>query len=101
MNRIIINIVLLICSISLLSCNYLDVVPDNVATIDNAFTDRNEAEKFLFTCYSFMPSHGDINSQAFAMSDEFWFPYPQAALFFIVIPLNTSREEAKTSTPLL
>lgn len=88
MNKIKTYIVLLICSISLFSCNYLDVVPDNVATIDNAFTDRNEAEKFLFTCYSFMPSHGDINSQAFAMSDEFWFPYPQSSLFFYCYPFE-------------
>lgn len=33
------------------SCtDYLEVVPDNIATIDNAFTSRNTAEKFLFTC---------------------------------------------------
>ena len=70
------------------ACDYLDVVPDNVATIDNAFTDRNEAEKFLFSCYSFMPSHGDINSQGFSMADEFWFPYPQSGLFFYSYPFE-------------
>ncbi|MCH5690892.1 hypothetical protein LWM68_45675 [Niabella sp. W65] len=38
------------------SCNkYLDIVPDNIAVIDNAFTMRTEAEKYLFTCYSFLP----------------------------------------------
>lgn len=37
------------------SCDsYVDVVPDNIATIDNAFTDRNQAEKFLYTCYSYL-----------------------------------------------
>jgi len=42
------------------SCNkYLDIVPDNVAVIDNAFTMRTEAEKYLFTCYSFLPKDGD------------------------------------------
>ncbi|MBT34514.1 MAG: RagB/SusD family nutrient uptake outer membrane protein [Thalassobius sp.] len=42
------------------SCeDYLNIVPDNVATIDNAFTLRNEAEKYLFTCYSYLPKHGD------------------------------------------
>lgn len=41
------------------SCNdYLDVVPDNIATIDYAFYDRTGAEKFLFTCYSYLPNLG-------------------------------------------
>ncbi|MDW7691335.1 RagB/SusD family nutrient uptake outer membrane protein [Flammeovirgaceae bacterium SG7u.111] len=47
-------------SIVFSSCDsYLDIVPDNVATIDNAFKLRNEAEKYLFTCYSFLPKNGD------------------------------------------
>lgn len=39
--------------------DYLDIVPDNVATIDDAFDDENSAESYLFTCYSHMPSLGD------------------------------------------
>ncbi|MCX6309342.1 MAG: RagB/SusD family nutrient uptake outer membrane protein [Bacteroidia bacterium] len=39
------------------ACNFLDVVPDNVATIDYVFRDRNTAESYLYTCYSFMPAH--------------------------------------------
>lgn len=35
--------------------SFLNVVPDNVATIDNAFTSKAEAEKYLMTCYSYMP----------------------------------------------
>ena len=47
-----------ILAIALLSsCNkYLDIVPDNIATIDNAFTMRSSAEKFLHTCYSYLPT---------------------------------------------
>ena len=47
----------LLMSTLLLSCqkSFLDVVPDNVATIDNAFTSKTEAEKYLMTCYSYMP----------------------------------------------
>lgn len=41
------------------SCGYLDVVPDNIATIDYAFQDRAAAEKFLFTCYNYMPSQAN------------------------------------------
>jgi len=55
------------------SCDYLDVVPDNVATIDNAFTMRNTAEKFLFTCYSYLPKTGNyIYDPAVLGADEMW-----------------------------
>lgn len=56
------------------SCKqYLDVVPDNVATLDNAFTMRNQAEKFLFTCYSFMPDDGNVDRDpAMLGGDEIW-----------------------------
>ena len=62
--------------------DYLEVVPDNIATIDNAFTSRNTAEKFLFTCYSYMPSHASVYEQAFTIADEFMVPYPQATNTF-------------------
>lgn len=42
-------------------CNeYLDVVPEGVATIDMAFNQRDEALKYLYTCYSYMPKHGNL-----------------------------------------
>ena len=41
--------------------DFLDVTPDNIATIDYAFRMRSTAERFLFTCYSYMPSHASIN----------------------------------------
>ncbi|HBQ57484.1 MAG TPA: RagB/SusD family nutrient uptake outer membrane protein [Porphyromonadaceae bacterium] len=66
-----------------LSCkDFLDVVPDNIATIDNAFTSRATAEKYLFTCYSYMPYFDNVDQMAFTIGDEFWFPYPQAPMFF-------------------
>lgn len=54
------------------SCKkFLDVVPDNVATIESAFTTRAAAEKYLFTCYSYMPGHADPNGNpAFMGADE-------------------------------
>lgn len=68
------NILLLAASLSLGSCNnYLDIVPDNIATIDNAFTMRTEAEKFLFTCYNYMPVHGSKSDPGFLGGDEFVF----------------------------
>src|SRR5690606_17820135 len=59
---------------SLLSCSkYLDVVPDGVATIDYAFRMRMTAERYLATCYSFMPKLGDMyqNPGLFG-ADELW-----------------------------
>ncbi|MCD6201122.1 MAG: RagB/SusD family nutrient uptake outer membrane protein [Bacteroidales bacterium] len=57
------------------SCSYLDVVPDNVATLDNAFSDRFTAEKYLYTCYSYLPNFGDSwSSPTFLGGDECWYP---------------------------
>jgi hypothetical protein len=39
------------------SCNYLDVVPDQVATFDNIFSDRYTVEQYLATCYWGTPKH--------------------------------------------
>ncbi|TKG96591.1 RagB/SusD family nutrient uptake outer membrane protein [Puteibacter caeruleilacunae] len=66
---------LIIMVAGLFSCDYLDVVPDNVATIENAFTDRYNAEKYLATCYSFLPSFaGYGNNPTVAGGDELWLP---------------------------
>jgi len=43
------------------SCNYLDVVPDNIATLDHAFSDRYTAEMYLATCYWGMPKAAGWN----------------------------------------
>lgn len=57
----------------LVSCNYLDIVPDDIATIDNAFTMRSQAEKYLFTCYYYLPTHGLLESNpAIAGGDELY-----------------------------
>ena len=57
------------------SCtSFLDVVPDNVATIDNAFTDRYNAEKYLFTCYSYLPQFANREGNpALAGGDDIWY----------------------------
>lgn len=63
------SIVLLEC----ISCNYLDIVPDNMATIDYAFRNRTACEKYLYTCYTYRPKHGDFWwDPAIAATDEVW-----------------------------
>ncbi|MEN8139306.1 MAG: RagB/SusD family nutrient uptake outer membrane protein [Bacteroidota bacterium] len=52
-------LVVLALSLGIQSCNYLDVVPENTATIDDAFTRPAEAYNFLYSLYSFMPKIND------------------------------------------
>ncbi|WP_344973776.1 RagB/SusD family nutrient uptake outer membrane protein [Compostibacter hankyongensis] len=56
------------------ACNkYLDIIPDNIATIDYAFRLRSTAERYLFTCYSYLPALGAFETNpANAAGDEFW-----------------------------
>jgi hypothetical protein len=51
-------IVLGIMLLTLVSCNYLDIVPENVSTIDDMFADRYAAEKSLASCYWAIPRTG-------------------------------------------
>src|SRR3546814_7249556 len=63
------------------ACNYLAVVPDNVATFEYAFRMRSQAEKYLFTCYSYLPKCGNWgNNPGLLTGDEIWlfFPYQTA-----------------------
>lgn len=39
-----------------ISCNYLDVVPDEKPTEKDAFEDTNAAERFMYSCYSYLPA---------------------------------------------
>ncbi|AIM36833.1 hypothetical protein KO02_09060 [Sphingobacterium sp. ML3W] len=48
-------IFILITLLGFSSCNYLDVVPDERPTEADAFKDKNAAERYLYSCYSFMP----------------------------------------------
>ncbi len=73
MKNIKIKLIALLLLFTAVSCNYLDVVPDSVATIDDAFVDRASAERFLATCYNYLPNFGDpwINP-GLASGDEIW-----------------------------
>ena len=62
-------------ALSIASCkkDFLNVVPDNVATIDNAFASKTEAEKYLFTCYGYLPNEEDPTyNPGITASDETW-----------------------------
>lgn len=54
--------------------SYLDIVPDNIATIEMAFETRSSAEKFLATCYSYVPEHANPQQHfALVAGDEIWY----------------------------
>jgi hypothetical protein len=77
------KIIITITALVLLNaCDYLDVVPDNVATIEYAFRNRTQARKYLFTCYSYRPAIGDLNlDPAMCGADENWQFYAIANIF--------------------
>ncbi len=60
---------------SLSSCKkFLDVTPPNVGTLDYAFRNRNEAENYLFTCYSALQSLGVASDIGFLSAGELTYP---------------------------
>ncbi|UYQ94338.1 RagB/SusD family nutrient uptake outer membrane protein [Chitinophaga horti] len=87
----------LVCTLlALVSCKkFLDVVPDNVATLDNAFRLRNEAEKYLFTCYSYLPWNGDNwFNPGFMSGDEIWLPQTDQATWHAAFRIAQGMQNA-------
>jgi hypothetical protein len=63
-------------------CDYLDVVPENIPTIDHAFRNRTEAQRYLYGLYSFMPDVGNFTQDpALFGGDEIWITVTEQVLF--------------------
>jgi len=72
--------------------DFLDVVPDNIATIDHAFAMRSQAEKYLFTLYSWMPKDGQPASDpAMEGCDELWRLSNQGSGYFQIAQGNQNK----------
>jgi hypothetical protein len=57
----------------LFSCDYLDVVPENIPTIEHAFRTRTEAQNYKYGCFSYMPDAGNMAvDPAMLGGDEIW-----------------------------
>ncbi|GEL10621.1 hypothetical protein FGL01_13600 [Flavobacterium glycines] len=72
-----------LCLFGLESCenSFLDVVPDNITTVESAFKLRNEAKKYLYTCYAYIPKNGDgVYNIGMLAGDETWIPPNRAAI---------------------
>lgn len=92
--RLMLSAVLLMLMMNACKKGFLDVVPDNVSTIDHAFSNRNEAEKFLFTCYDGLPREGHPEMNAgMNTGDELWiyWPMPTGEDYSSLSPYNIAR----------
>ncbi|MEN6455587.1 MAG: RagB/SusD family nutrient uptake outer membrane protein [Prolixibacteraceae bacterium] len=70
--------IILVASVLLYSCSdFLDIIPDDVATVETAFENRQNAESFLFTCYSYLPDPSDPWTYPAYSIDEFHFHTPE------------------------
>jgi starch-binding outer membrane protein, SusD/RagB family len=78
---------------------FLDVTPDNIATVELAFNSASEAEKYLFTCYSYLPQEGNVQSNpAYMGADEMWMEYPTVRISDYV--WNIGRGNQNKATPI-
>jgi hypothetical protein len=70
-------------STSITACKkYLDVTPDNTATLEYAFQSKNEAENYLFACYSPLQRLSDVLTNAgFTSSAEIVIPDPDLVTY--------------------
>jgi hypothetical protein len=68
-------IIILIGSCLFCQCaDYLDVVPDNVATLDITFNNRASAERYLITCYSYIPQYDNLyGNPGLSSGNETWY----------------------------
>lgn len=62
------------CTILMMSCKkYLDIIPDDVATLSFAFSNRTTTETYLSTCYSYLPPFGTRFEPGVAAGDDLLF----------------------------
>lgn len=67
-----------------LSCSYLDIVPDDTATLDDAFKNENTAEAFVYSCYGYIPNYMNYRSGNYSwmVSNEFACSYHWGVQYF-------------------
>ena len=61
------------CTFMMTACNYLDLVPEGDPTLETAFANKVNTEKYLYTCYSYLPAVENVlNHPAMIGGDELW-----------------------------
>lgn len=78
----IIYIITTLFMMSLCGCNYLDIVPDDSPTLEDAFKNETTAENFVYSCYSFMPDYGDVKLNQSLFTNEMTATYHWGVQYF-------------------
>jgi hypothetical protein len=65
------------CIAFMTACNYLDIVPEGDPTVETAFSNRINAEKYLHTCYQYLPNveSNMFGHPAMIGGDELWWDH--------------------------
>ena len=89
-------------AILITSCNYLDIVPDNIATLEMAFNTRANAEKYLATCYNFVPTAANLDhNSGLICGGEMWYLKPESHYYKNITSFNIARGMQNSNDPLL
>ncbi|NDV65280.1 RagB/SusD family nutrient uptake outer membrane protein [Bacteroides sp. 224] len=74
MKKLVNIFIVLLMSLNYGCSDYLDVIPDNLATLDIVFNNKTTAEKYLFNCYSFVPEYGNLwDNPGLSSGHEVWY----------------------------
>lgn len=88
--------------LSVPSCNYLDVMPDNIATIEIVFNNRSTALNYLSTLYWYIPETGKIGSDpGMDVGDEIWYYSDKSTDFQNTTTFWLAMGRQNTGNPLL
>lgn len=69
--------IVLLCGCCATSCNYLDIVPNEAATEQDAFASPKAAEKYLYSCYAYIPQINNVPACMDFTGDETISPFVQ------------------------
>ena len=101
-NNLYIRVILVITIAMVSGCNnWLDVVPDNLPTVNDAFSNRETALKSLFTCYSYLPDPTNPFGYPAYFSNRDEFEYGLSPHPFQGYASAISRGEQNSNSPLL
>lgn len=78
-------------------CNFLDIVPPEQVTLDDAISNANETEKFLYSCYAFIQNPIEYHAST-ASADEFalpevWGGNPYDFACDLITPANSGNDQ--------
>jgi len=87
-------------TLTLSSCNYLEIVPDDAPRIEDAFRNEQTSEGFLYSCYSFIPRYNDARTNfSWIMGNETVASYHWGSQYFSF--LRIQQAEYSAATPVL